>query len=125
MFLFEKLAEERIIAAMQRGELSGLAGEGKPLPAEDDLSLVPEDLRMACKILRNAGFTPPEIPLYREINNLVQSGAEPSNGDDSPDTRRRKLMCLMLQLSGYRDRYMNLALQDEYYRKVLKQISGT
>ena len=80
---------------------------------------------MACKILRNAGFTPPEIPLYREINNLVQSGAEPSNGDDSPDTRRRKLMCLMLQLSGYRDRYMNLALQDEYYRKVLKQISGT
>ena len=124
MELFEKLAEERIVAAMQRGELSGLAGEGKPLPAED-LSMVPEELRMAYKILRNAGYAPPEIPLYREINETILDNPGGEHDGATRESRRRKLLCLLLQLSDYRDRYMNLAVQDEYYRKILKQISGT
>ena len=45
MHIFEKLAEEKIIAAMQRGAFKDLPGAGKPLPA-DDLLNVPEELRM-------------------------------------------------------------------------------
>ena len=54
MYIFEKLAEEKIVAAMQRGEFNALPGAGKPLPA-DNLPGVPEELRLACKVLKNAG----------------------------------------------------------------------
>jgi len=39
---------------------------GKPLPVED-LSNVPADLRMAYKVLKNAGYIPEEVALHREI----------------------------------------------------------
>jgi hypothetical protein len=55
-FLVEKKLEE----AVSRGELANLPGEGRPLELEDD-ALVPEDLRAAYRILKNAGFVPPEV----------------------------------------------------------------
>jgi hypothetical protein len=38
----------------------------KPLPVED-LGNVPADLRMAYKVLKNAGYVPEEVALHREI----------------------------------------------------------
>ena len=46
------IAEKRIAEAMDKGEFDNLPGRGKPLEIED-LSAVPEDLRMAYKILKN------------------------------------------------------------------------
>src|SRR5512134_426782 len=63
------IAEEKIRAAMARGEFDNLPGAGKPLALEDD-SLVPEDLRVPCRILKNAGCLPPEIELRKEIVTL-------------------------------------------------------
>ena len=123
MLLLEQLAEERINAAMQRGELSGLPGAGQPLP-EEDLSLVPEELRITYKILRNSGFLPPEISLYHEINALQETG-EIQDDAETREVRRRKLISLLLRLSDHRDRFMNLAIQEQYYCKVLKQLAGT
>ncbi|MGQ0654722.1 MAG: DnaJ family domain-containing protein [Betaproteobacteria bacterium] len=60
MLLFELLAEQKICEAVSRGELEGLPGAGRPLDLEDD-ALVPEDLRIAYRILRNAGYTPGEV----------------------------------------------------------------
>jgi len=56
----ELLAEKKIEEALARGELERLPGAGHPL-APDDGALVPEDLRMIYRILRNAGFVPPEV----------------------------------------------------------------
>ena len=49
------IAERKIVEALERGELANLPGEGRPLELDDD-ALVPEDLRLAYRILKNAGF---------------------------------------------------------------------
>ena len=58
--MLEFIAEQRIAEAISRGELENLPGEGRPLELDDD-ALVPEDLRLAYRILKNAGFVPPEV----------------------------------------------------------------
>lgn len=43
----ERIAEEKIREAIGRGELDHLPGAGKPIPEEEELALVPPELRMA------------------------------------------------------------------------------
>lgn len=69
MSIFEKIAERKIEQAMANGEFDNLSCKGKPLPP-DDMEMVPEDLRMAYKILKNAGIIPEEIELQKSIVNL-------------------------------------------------------
>jgi hypothetical protein len=69
------LSEERIRKAYENGEFENLPGYGKPLQL-DDLSSVPEELRMAYRILKNAGFSPEENRLKQEmmtIEDLMKS----------------------------------------------------
>ena len=63
---FEKIVEERIRRAIAEGEFEDLAGKGEPLALEDT-STVPEDLRLAFKILKNADCLPPEVELRKDI----------------------------------------------------------
>jgi len=63
---FDKIVEERILDAQRKGEFDNLQGAGKPLDLEDSGS-VPEDLRIAYKILKNADYIPPELELKKEI----------------------------------------------------------
>ena len=69
MFLLETMAENKIREAIARGAFDNLPGAGKPLRLEDD-SMIPDDLRVAYKILRNAGFIPPELEVRKEIVTL-------------------------------------------------------
>ncbi len=69
MSIFATIAEQRIQDAIRRGELDDLSLQGQPLPRED-LTEVPEELRMAYKILKNAGYVPEEITLQKEIVSL-------------------------------------------------------
>jgi hypothetical protein len=64
------IAEEKIAGAVARGELDDLPGAGKPLELEDD-ALVPEELRMTLRILRNAGMLPPEIEQAKAAKKLT------------------------------------------------------
>ena len=57
---YEKIVEQRIKEAMEKGEFDNLPGKGRPIPLEDD-SHVPEDLRLAYKVLKNADCLPPEL----------------------------------------------------------------
>jgi hypothetical protein len=66
MICFQKIAERRILEAIREGAFDNLPGAGQPLKLEDD-SHVPEDLRVAYKILKNAGFVPKEVLLRKEI----------------------------------------------------------
>jgi hypothetical protein len=58
--MLEPIAERRIAEAVANGELDNLPGAGKPLELDDD-ALVPEELRMAHRILKNAGYAPAEV----------------------------------------------------------------
>lgn len=63
---FEKIVEERIRKAQKKGEFENLVGSGKPLKFNSDW-FIPEELRLAYKILKNADCVPPEIELKKEI----------------------------------------------------------
>jgi len=60
------LAERRIEEALARGEFDDLPGAGRPLELDDD-PLVPEGLRVAYRILKNAGYVPPEVQTLNQI----------------------------------------------------------
>jgi hypothetical protein len=69
MRAIRRIAEERITRAVAEGTFDNLQGAGKPLDLEDD-SWVPEDLRIAYRVLKNAGVAPPELELRNEIMSL-------------------------------------------------------
>jgi hypothetical protein len=60
LLTLELIAERRIAEALAQGEFDGLPGAGKPLDLAED-PLVPEDQRMANRILKNAGYVPREV----------------------------------------------------------------
>jgi hypothetical protein len=63
--------EERLQKAQDEGAFDNLPGKGKPLILDDD-STIPEDLRLAFKLLKNANYLPIEMELRKEIFNLRQ-----------------------------------------------------
>lgn len=63
------IAEQRIREACERGAFDSLPGAGKPLELEDN-SHIPEDLRMAYKLLKNAGYVPEEVLTGKRPNPL-------------------------------------------------------
>jgi hypothetical protein len=71
MDMLAKIAEQRIREAMERGEFDHLPLQGQPIPLED-LSGVPEALRMGYKILLNAGVLPEEMQLKKDVVSLQQ-----------------------------------------------------
>jgi hypothetical protein len=69
MSFFWRIAEERILEAQRQGAFEDLPGKGKPLEIED-LSWVPEDLRLGYHVLKNAGVLPPEAELLKDVHIL-------------------------------------------------------
>lgn len=84
MSIFEIIAERKIQQAIASGEFDNLPGKGQPLP-DDGLDMVPEELRMAYKILKNAGIVPEEIELRKtivQLNDLLNACASESERRD-------------------------------------------
>ncbi|WP_445671611.1 DnaJ family domain-containing protein [Paenibacillus sp. FSL K6-2859] len=69
MGMMSWLVEQRIQESMRNGEFRDLPGHGKPLELED-LSGVPEELRMSFKIMKNSGLVPEEVSLRAECVTL-------------------------------------------------------
>jgi len=93
MDFLKRIAEERIREAIEKGEFDNLPGKGKPLKLDDD-SLVPEDLRMAYRVLKNTGYLPPELELKKEILSL----RDLINTIDDDEKRLRRLRELNFKL---------------------------
>lgn len=91
--IFEQLAERRISEALAHGDLDHLPGAGKPLVFDDEPLLSPEQ-RMVNRILKNAGFTPREVLLRREIAALRQA-VEALPAGAERDEKRRELLLLV------------------------------
>ena len=60
------LSEQRIKKAYEDGDFKELSGFGKPMNLDDDLG-VPQELKMAHRILKNAGFSPEEMNVKKEM----------------------------------------------------------
>jgi len=57
--------------ALASGELKGCEYFGKPLPDDAEFEATPEAFRMPFKVLKNAGYRPPEIGLFRRRAELA------------------------------------------------------
>lgn len=55
--------------AEKSGEVKKLPGYGKPLHLDEDTG-VPPKYRMAFRILKNAGYTPPEVEMIQRVAKL-------------------------------------------------------
>ena len=70
LLLLDELAEARIEEAIAAGAFDDLPGAGRPLELDED-RFVPEELRAAYRVLKRAGFVPPEVEARKEISSLV------------------------------------------------------
>lgn len=122
MLLLDQLAEQHIQRAIDNGELDDLPGSGRRLVFDDD-SLVPEHLRMAHRILKNAGFTPPAVMDRKSVAAL---SAELERTEDEAERRRitGKLNCLQARLDACSGERASLLLRSDYYDRVLERLSG-
>lgn len=94
---YETLIEQRIREATSRGEFDDLPGAGQPLDLEDDL-LVPEDLRVAHRILKNSGCVPPEAQQLAEVNQLIAAAGRAELSADLGEAAGRRLRSLLVQM---------------------------
>jgi len=79
----ERLIEEIIREAMEKGEFDDLPGKGKPLDL-DAYFATPEDVRLGNSVLKSAGCLPVEVELKKEIESLK------SRLEDCDDERTRQ-----------------------------------
>ena len=107
---FEKIAEEKIREAMERGEFDNLPGSGKPLQGLDSYFATPEGVRLGYSVLKNAGFVPEEMELLKEINTLKDQAA-----DCTDPEKKSRLKARIAELQLKYDLLM------EYYRKARGQ----
>ena len=125
MNIVDKIAETQIEAAIERGELSNLPGEGKPLSLDDD-SMVPPELRAAYRLLKNAGFLPPELQLRRDISDAEQLLRQIDDQSSAEYFRARaKLEMMRIRLDASRGRSANFQLETYYYQKLLARMEKT
>ena len=116
------IAERKIREAMERGEFSGLPGAGKPLNLDDD-SMVPGELRVAYRILRNAGLVPPELELRKEILSLRDLIAC-TEVESEKRERIRQLNGKILRLSLLLKRPVLLDEFPAYRDRILEKMTG-
>ena len=114
MISFQKIAEERILQAQRQGAFDNLSGAGRPLKLEDN-SNIPEDLRMAYKILKNADCLPPELELKKEIKQ-VEDLLATMPATEEKYKKMKKLNYLVMKLNEIH-KVSPLLEERQYYEK--------
>jgi Domain of unknown function (DUF1992) len=119
MKLLDALVEQRIAAAAARGEFEDLPGTGAPLPVGDD-ALVPEEVRVANRILKNAGFVP---PVREQLRALCDLQTELNAVSDRATCCRIQARMLALDMALESLRGGPLVLPREYCRRIAERQS--
>ena len=117
---FEKIVEARIEKARREGVFKDLPGSGTPIKFEDN-NHIPEDLRLAHKILKNADCVPPEIEIRKEIRQTedLLAGME-----DEKDKYRamKKLNLLIMKLNVLRKADIAHDMPQKYVSAVIERL---
>ena len=121
MCLLDQLAEEHIREAQQQGAFDDLPGAGQRLVLDDD-SAVPPELRAAYRLLRNAGYLPPELQLRRDIADVEQLLMLAEHGEQRARHARR-LRYLMTQLALTRADSGNLQTEQAYFARLCDKLA--
>ncbi len=128
MDFIDRIAEQRIQEAVDQGELDDLPGAGRPLELEDD-SMIPEHLRTAYRILKNANCIPPELAERQEIRSLeelIEALYEDASAEAAEQRTQaeRRLAVLRARLQGRGQDEMTAAGHEAAYRERLLRRFG-
>ena len=110
--MLDFLAEQKIAEAVSRGELDHLPGQGRPLHLDHD-PLMPEDLRVAYRILKNGGFVPAEVQTLNEIAQLERFVAADAGDDAAARAKALKKHALL-----------RTRIESRYYEQALSKLSA-
>lgn len=83
----DRLAEQRIVEAEREGAFAGLKGEGKPLPP-DPFSRLPDELRLAARVLTMCGCAPHEIGLLQDLAEARRRLSDPGTPEEKAQRMR-------------------------------------
>ncbi len=121
MWGFQKIVEEKIKKAQEEGLFDNLPGKGRPLELEDD-SHVPEDLRLAYKILKNADCLPPELQLKKEIRQMEDMlEAIPDEKERYRLIKKINFKIMKLNMMGRRSPLLEET--EIYYKKIVEKLA--
>jgi hypothetical protein len=117
---FWRIAEERILEAQRAGAFDDLPGKGKPLELED-LSWVPEDLRIGYHVLKNAHVLPPEAELLKDIHTL-QDLLRYIEDEGERKALAKSIQWKIIRLDLLKRRSMALHSVRDYSRKLVEKL---
>ena len=119
---FQKIVERKINEAQKEGAFDNLPGQGEPLKLEDD-SHLPEDLRLAHKILKNADCLPPEIELKKEIRQMEDMLEKiPDEREKYRHIKKINYKIMKLNMMGHTSPF--LEEKQIYFKKIVEKASG-
>lgn len=118
MNILDQLAEAKIKEAQAKGEFENLAGNGEPLQLGTD-QMVDPSLRVAYRILKNAGFVPAEVLRRQRISSieaLLQHVSDP--------VKRKPLLAQLLKYLSPPDGSVSVRAdhQAQYYRQLTDRL---
>jgi hypothetical protein len=119
--LIERLAEQRIQEAQRKGEFENLPGKGKPLELAD-YSALPDDLRMAYHLLKNANVLPPEAELLKDIH-ILEDLLKHVEDEGERKSLAKSLQWKMMRLDMLKRRTLDLRSARSYGRKLIEKFS--
>ena len=119
---FGKIVEERIRKAQKNGEFDDLPGSGQPIRYDED-NLVPEELRLAYKILKNAGCLPPEVELKKEIHKTEDLLAGVENATEKYRILK-KLNFMIMKLNTMQGKSILSDLPQHYVSKLAGRLGS-
>ena len=99
-----------------------MPGEGEPLNLEDDRH-IPEDLRLAYKILKNADCKPPEVELKEKIARAEDLLA---GMDETAEKYRvlKKINFMIMKLNSIRNGSVEFEVPQKYTQKVVNHLES-
>jgi hypothetical protein len=118
---FWRLAEERILEAQRAGAFDHLPGKGKPLVL-DDLSWVPEELRIGYIVLKNAHVLPPEAELLKDIH-ILEDLLKHVEAEGERKALAKSLQWKIIRLDMLKRRSLSVGSVREYGRKLIAKLS--
>ena len=122
MFRHQKIVERKIKEAEIKGAFDDLPGQGKPLKLEDE-SRIPEDLRLAYKILNNANCLPPELDLKKEIRQM-EDMLENIPDEKTKYRQIKRINFKIMELNMIRRKSPMLEEDQIYYSKILERFKA-
>ena len=121
MDIFSRIAERKIMQAIEHGEFDHLENAGKPVDLNDDAG-IPQDLKLTYRVMKNSGCLPPELELRNEIMTL-RDLLRTIDDDRERIKKLRELNFKLLKLCELRKKPFFLHDFPEYEEKIYQKLT--